>query len=147
MRTDGLKRSSSYNVCIIKLLLRCWRFFHRTCRYVSVQLRIIYICHAPHSHQRSILTVLIFFIVLVLLIRTSSVVLHIKPFFLYRVGPVNIQHTPCPSRFFLLKRYKLCGHETTTDTETLHCNAVSGVDNAIDELSWYCVLSLSTHSA
>ena len=33
-------------------------------------------------------------------------VLQIKPFFL----PVDIQHTQCPCRFFLLERHKLCCH-------------------------------------
>ena len=37
-------------------------------------------------------------------------VLHIKPFF----QPVDIQHTQCPCRFFLLERYKLCDHKTAT---------------------------------
>ena len=31
-------------------------------------------------------------------------VLHIKPSFL----PVDIQHTQCPCRFFILKRYQFC---------------------------------------
>ena len=37
-------------------------------------------------------------------------VLHTKPFF----QPVDIEHTQCPCRFFILERYKLCGHKTTT---------------------------------
>ena len=47
---------------------------------------------------------------------------HIKPLFL----PVDIQHTQCPRRFFLLERYNLCGHKTTTlaATMVLYCNAV-----------------------
>ena len=39
--------------------------------------------------------------------KTALYVLHVKPFFL----PVDIQHTHCPCRFFLLERCKLCGHE------------------------------------
>ena len=50
---------------------------------------------------------------------------HIKPLFV----PVDIQHTQCPCRFFLLERYKLCGHKTTT--EILHCTTVRRVDNAM----------------
>ena len=38
-------------------------------------------------------------------------VLHDRPFF----PPVDIQQTQCPCRLFLLERYKLCGHKTTTD--------------------------------
>ena len=38
--------------------------------------------------------------------------------------PAQLQYCPC--RFFLLGRYKLCGHETTT--EILHCSAVIRVD-------------------
>jgi len=37
-------------------------------------------------------------------------VLRIKPSFL----PVDIQHTQCPCRFFILERYQFCGHKTTT---------------------------------
>ena len=40
----------------------------------------------------------------------SVCVVHIKPFFL----PVDIQHTQCPCRFFLLEWYKLCGHKKNT---------------------------------
>ena len=43
-------------------------------------------------------------------VGTCVCVLHIKPFF----PPVDIQHIQCPCRFFLLKRYKLSGHKTTT---------------------------------
>ena len=42
--------------------------------------------------------------------RGCVCVLHIKPFFL----PVDIQHTQCSCRFFLLERCKLCGHKPTT---------------------------------
>ena len=42
--------------------------------------------------------------------RHCVCVLHIALFFL----PVDIHHTQCPCRFLLLKRYKLCGHNTTT---------------------------------
>ena len=48
---------------------------------------------------------------------------------------VDIQHTQCPYRFFLLDTctYKLCGHKTTTQEIRLlyvHCTAVSRVGNA-----------------
>ena len=43
-------------------------------------------------------------------------VLHIKPFFLL----VDIQHTQCPRWFFILERYTLCGHKTTTQAATLY---------------------------
>ena len=55
-------------------------------------------------------------------------VVHIKPFFL----SVNIQHTQCPCRFFLLERYKLCGHKTTTQRYyILTYLVVSRVDNGM----------------
>ena len=55
-------------------------------------------------------------------------VLHIKPFF----QPVDIQLTQCPCRFFLLERYKLCGHKTTAQRYYLvHCTALSRVDHAM----------------
>ena len=41
-------------------------------------------------------------------------VLHIKPFFLL----VDIQHTQCPRCFFILERYKFCGHKTTIQEAT-----------------------------
>ena len=43
-------------------------------------------------------------------------VLHIKPFFLL----VDIRHTQCPPCFFILERYKRCGHKTTTQAATLY---------------------------
>ena len=48
-------------------------------------------------------------------------VLHIKPVFL----PVDIQHTQCPCRFFLLQRYKQALWSQSHDTEILHSNAVT----------------------
>ena len=45
-------------------------------------------------------------------------VLHIKPFFLL----VGIQHTQCPRWFFILERYKLCGHKTAT--QVVQCLAI-----------------------
>ena len=55
-------------------------------------------------------------------------VLHIKPFFL----PVDIHHPahPVSVPFFLLERYKLCGHKITT-SDMLHCIDVSRVVNAM----------------
>ena len=47
-------------------------------------------------------------------------VLHIKPFFL----PVDVQHTQCAWRFFLLERYQVQAlWSQNHDTEILHCNA------------------------
>ena len=43
-------------------------------------------------------------------------VLHVRPFFLL----VDIQHTQCPRQFFILERYKLCGHKTTTQTAMMY---------------------------
>ena len=40
---------------------------------------------------------------------SSVCVLHIKAFF----RPVDIQHTQCPCRFFILERYELCGPRPT----------------------------------
>ena len=57
--------------------------------------------------------------------NNSVCVLHIKAFFL----PVDTQNTRCPCRFFLLERYKLCGHKTTTQQYS-EFNAVSRVDKA-----------------
>ena len=45
-------------------------------------------------------------------------VLHIQPFFL----PVDMQHTLCPYRFFILERYKLCGNKTMTQGCFLYNN-------------------------
>ena len=55
--------------------------------------------------------------------RVCVRVLRIKPFFL----PVRIQHTPCRCCFFILERYKLCGHKTTAQ-EITHRNAVRRAD-------------------
>ena len=42
--------------------------------------------------------------------HTGVCVLPIEPYFL----PVDIELTQCPCRFFLLERFNLCGHKTTT---------------------------------
>ena len=53
-------------------------------------------------------------------------VLHIKPLFLL----VDIEHTQCPRRLFLLEGFKHWSQDH--DPEILHCNAVSRVDNAVN---------------
>ena len=39
-------------------------------------------------------------------VHAACMLFHIEPFFL----PMDIKHTPCPCWFFVLGRYKLCGH-------------------------------------
>ena len=56
-------------------------------------------------------------------------VLHIKPFFL----PVNIRHTQCPCRFFLLEIQALWWKKHDRDTTSIDCNAVVRIDNAMTE--------------
>ena len=61
-------------------------------------------------------------------LSSTVCVLHIKPFFLL----VDIHHALYPCRFFLMERYKLCGHKTTIQ-KTILCNHVHGNLRAVME--------------
>ena len=87
----------AFVICIVILFfLSCFPFFS-----VSIWTSFVSSC-----------LVLVGIIYSVSSVSISSVfVIHIKkPVFL----PIDIQHTQCPCRFFLLGRYELCGHKTTT---------------------------------
>ena len=60
---------------------------------------------------------------------TTSVCFHIKPFFL----PVEIQHTQSVSVLILPPGEIQALWSQNHGTETLHCNAVISVDNAMAE--------------
>ena len=80
-----------------------------------------------HLMMGIILTIFFFFMVLRIFLRYGFstfcdhrlyrcvCVPHVKPFLL----PVDIQHTQCPCRFFLLERYKVCGHKQSITIRVL----------------------------